>query len=167
MTTDLLWLLVRPSDWIMYTAVLGVVLWRSSLRRGGRSSYKTHVRYETPSMTRMLLRMIVAAALVSVVAPSAHAQLSAAKLESWLSGYREAWEKRDAERAAQLFTENARYQEMPFDAPKSGRAGIREYWSGVTADQRDVEFHSADDRGVTETPASRTGRRNSSRRPRV
>ena len=51
-------------------------------------------------------------------------------------------EKRDAERAAQLFTENARYQEMPLDAPKSGRAGIREYWSGVTADQRDIEFHS-------------------------
>jgi uncharacterized SAM-binding protein YcdF (DUF218 family) len=25
--TDLIWLLVRPSDWILYTAVLGVVLW--------------------------------------------------------------------------------------------------------------------------------------------
>ena len=33
MTTDLLWLLVRPSDWIMYTAVLGVVLWRFSIGR--------------------------------------------------------------------------------------------------------------------------------------
>ena len=87
-------------------------------------------------------KALVAAALLSVVAPCAHAQLSTAKLESWLSGYREAWEKRDAERAAQLFTENARYQEMPFDAPKSGRAGIREYWTGVTADQRDIEFKS-------------------------
>jgi hypothetical protein len=94
------------------------------------------------SISTASFRLIVAGALLSAVAPSAHAQLSTAKLDTWLSGYREAWEKRDAEHAAQLFTENARYQEMPFDAPKSGRAGIREYWSGVTADQRDVEFHA-------------------------
>jgi ketosteroid isomerase-like protein len=93
-------------------------------------------------MSTKSFKVLVAAALLSAVAPSAHAQLSTAKLEAWLSGYREAWEKRDAGRAAELFTENARYQEMPFDAPKSGRAGIREYWSGVTADQRDVEFQS-------------------------
>jgi len=54
-------------------------------------------------------RFIAATAVLCAVAPSAHAQLSTAKLDSWLSGYREAWEKRDAERAAQLFTENARY----------------------------------------------------------
>lgn len=93
-------------------------------------------------MATALFRLIAATAVFCAVAPSVHAQLSNAKLEAWLSGYREAWEKRDAERAAQLFTENARYQEMPFEAPKSGRAGIREYWSGVTADQRDVEFRS-------------------------
>jgi uncharacterized protein (TIGR02246 family) len=93
-------------------------------------------------MSTALTRVIVTAALLCAAAPSAHAQLSTAKLETWLSGYREAWEKRDAERAAQLFTEDARYQEMPFDAPKSGRTGIREYWSSVTADQRDVEFRS-------------------------
>ena len=93
-------------------------------------------------MATALPRLIAMAAILGAVAPNAHAQLSTAKLETWLSGYREAWEKRDAERAAQLFTEDARYQEMPFDAPKSSRAGIREYWSGVTADQRDVEFRS-------------------------
>jgi hypothetical protein len=89
-------------------------------------------------MATALFRLITVAAALCAVAPNAHAQLSTAKLESWLAGYRDAWEKRDAELAAQLFTENARYQEMPFDAPKSGRAGIREYWSGVTADQRDI-----------------------------
>ena len=93
-------------------------------------------------MPTALFRLIAMITVLFAVAPTAHAQLSTAKLDTWLSGYREAWEKRDAERAAQLFTENARYQEMPFDAPKSGRAEIREYWSGVTADQRDVEFHS-------------------------
>ena len=75
-------------------------------------------------MAIALLRLIAVIAVLCAVAPNAHAQLSTAKLESWLSGYREAWEKRDAQRAAQLFTENARYQEMPFDAPKSGRGRI-------------------------------------------
>ena len=93
-------------------------------------------------MRATLYRLMAVTVVISAVAPCAQAQLTTAKLDSWLAGYREAWEKRDAERAAQLFTDNARYQEMPFDAPKSGRAGIREYWSGVTADQRDVEFQS-------------------------
>jgi hypothetical protein len=31
---------------------------------------------------------------------------------------------------------------MPFDAAKTGQAGIREYWSSVTADQRDIDFKS-------------------------
>ena len=42
--------------------------------------------------------------------------------------------------AGQLFSADASYHEMPFDPLKSGRAAIREYWSGVTADQRDIEF---------------------------
>ena len=92
-------------------------------------------------MATVLFRVFLVTAALGVVAPSAHAQLTSAKLDTWLADYREAWEKRDSERATQLFTETARYQEMPFDAPKSGRAGIREYWSAVTADQRDVEFH--------------------------
>jgi len=32
---------------------------------------------------------------------------------------------------------------MPFEAPKAGRRGIREYWATVTADQRDVDFTSS------------------------
>jgi ketosteroid isomerase-like protein len=93
-------------------------------------------------MSRNILKTLAAIVVVCCAAPSAHAQLTTAKLDSWLAGYRDAWEKRDAERATQLFTANATYQEMPFDSPKSGRAGIREYWTSVTADQRDVEFHS-------------------------
>ena len=69
-------------------------------------------------------------------------QLTPAALTTWLAGYEQAWEQRDANRAAALFTENAVYQEMPFDAPKTGRSGIREYWTMVTADQRDVDFKS-------------------------
>src|SRR5688572_7905947 len=68
--------------------------------------------------------------------------LSPAAVEAWLARYKEAWEQHDSALAASLFTANAAYHEMPFDAPKAGRAGIRDYWATVTADQRDVEFKS-------------------------
>jgi hypothetical protein len=63
-------------------------------------------------------------------------------LEAWLGRYEEAWEQRDPKRAAALFTEHASYHEMPFDPPKAGRSGIRDYWTTVTADQRNVDFKS-------------------------
>jgi uncharacterized protein (TIGR02246 family) len=69
--------------------------------------------------------------------------LTPATLENWLVRYEQAWESRDAERAAALFTSDARYHEMPFDTPKLGREGIREYWSTVTADQRDIDFRAS------------------------
>jgi uncharacterized protein (TIGR02246 family) len=68
--------------------------------------------------------------------------LTPTALEAWLARYKQAWEQRDPARAAELFTENAAYHEMPFDAPKAGRDGIREYWATVTADQRNVDFQS-------------------------
>jgi uncharacterized protein (TIGR02246 family) len=68
--------------------------------------------------------------------------LTPAAVEAWLTRYKQAWEQRDPARAAALFTDNAPYHEMPFDAPKAGRAGIRDYWATVTADQRDVAFRS-------------------------
>jgi hypothetical protein len=68
--------------------------------------------------------------------------LTKADLETWLARYGEAWEQRDPARAAQLFAENAPYHEMPFDAPKAGRSGIRDYWASVTADHRNVRFNS-------------------------
>lgn len=75
---------------------------------------------------------------------SANAQaLTSASLEAWLVRYEQAWESRDAERAVALFTPDARYHEMPFDAPKTGSAGIREYWTTVTADQRDIDFSAS------------------------
>lgn len=68
--------------------------------------------------------------------------VSEASVVEWLAAYGQAWEARDADAAAALFTENATYQENPFEEPFNGRAGIHEYWSNVTADQRDVSFSS-------------------------
>jgi hypothetical protein len=58
----------------------------------------------------------------------------------WLDGYRVAWETRDPDAAAALFTEDARYREEPYAEPFVGRAGVRDYWARVTATQEDVEF---------------------------
>ena len=69
-------------------------------------------------------------------------RLTPEALEAWLAEYGRAWQARDANRAAALFTESARYYETPFDAPKAGRDGIRDYWTTVTADQRNVGFKS-------------------------
>jgi hypothetical protein len=69
-------------------------------------------------------------------------ELTTASLEAWLTRYEQAWEQRDPAQAAALFTDRAPYHEMPFDAPKEGRAGIRDYWATVTADQRNVDFKS-------------------------
>jgi uncharacterized protein (TIGR02246 family) len=68
--------------------------------------------------------------------------LTPAAVEAWLARYEQAWEQRNPEQAAALFTADAPYYEKPFDPPKVGRAGIRAYWAEVTADQRDVDFKS-------------------------
>ena len=59
----------------------------------------------------------------------------------WLEGYRVAWETRDPEAAAALFTDDASYREEPYAEPFLGRTGVRDYWTRVTATQEDVEFH--------------------------
>lgn len=59
---------------------------------------------------------------------------------AWLEGYRRAWESRDPDAAAALFTANARYREQPYQEPFDGAAGVRAYWAEVTASQSDVQF---------------------------
>jgi hypothetical protein len=58
----------------------------------------------------------------------------------WLEGYRLAWENRNPDAAAALFTEDARYTEQPYQEPFIGRSGVRDYWAEVTATQDDVVF---------------------------
>lgn len=59
-------------------------------------------------------------------------------VQHWLDRYKQAWEARDADAAAALFTDDATYHEAPFDPPSAGPSGVREYWSRVTATQSDV-----------------------------
>ncbi len=59
-------------------------------------------------------------------------------VDDWIEGYRQAWESRDPEAAAGLFTSDATYRSNIFEEPHRGREGVREYWSAVTASQSDV-----------------------------
>ena len=93
-------------------------------------------------MRARVLRSLLVAGMLAA-AGAAHAKdLTTPALEAWLQKYGAAWEARDPAAAGKLFTPDATYHEMPFDAPKQGRAGIEEYWRNVTAEHRDVEFGS-------------------------
>jgi uncharacterized protein (TIGR02246 family) len=60
---------------------------------------------------------------------------------AWLAAYKQAWEERDPEAAARLFTRDAVYVERPFAEPMTGREAIRRYWAnGPQTAQRDVQF---------------------------
>ncbi len=49
-------------------------------------------------------------------------------LSSWLDAYGQAWETRDADAAAALFTANGTYQWEPFEEPLRGRSAIVRSW---------------------------------------
>ena len=66
--------------------------------------------------------------------------LTIAIVENWLDGYKDAWETFDADKVIELFTEDAIYNDQPYEDPHLGRAGIHKYWSDITVDQKDVEF---------------------------
>jgi ketosteroid isomerase-like protein len=57
------------------------------------------------------------------------------QLEDWLDGYRQAWENKDSDAAAGLFTEDATYRSNIFEEPHQGREGIFAYWAEVTGTQ--------------------------------
>jgi hypothetical protein len=97
---------------------------------------------------------LLALAALAACAPTAPTDLiDAAAFAAWLDRYKQAWEARDAALAGALFTEDASYHEMPFDAPLRGRAAIEAYWTRVTAAQSEVRFSSdvlscAGDQGI-------------------
>jgi len=61
-------------------------------------------------------------------------------LSSWLDAYGRAWEGRDPDAAASLFTDTGTYQWGPFEEPLRGREAIRERWADAVAAQAEVSF---------------------------
>lgn len=93
--------------------------------------------------TRWLLTAAMSfgvAAVLSAAEPVAQTGLSREALDAWLKSYGEAWIARSADQAVTLFSADATYQDDPYQPPHMGRAGIHKYWSGVTENQRNVQF---------------------------
>jgi ketosteroid isomerase-like protein len=63
-----------------------------------------------------------------------------AGLTEWLDAYGDAWERRDASAAAELFAEDALYQWGPFGRRLRGRLMIREAWAEAVEQQDNVDF---------------------------
>ncbi len=59
-------------------------------------------------------------------------------LPEWIESYRLAWENRDPDAAAALFTPEATYRDNIVEPAHQGQQGVREYWASVTASQSDV-----------------------------
>ncbi len=93
-------------------------------------------------MKRRIGPLLIAGFLTVFISTAQAKALTSTALESWLQQYGAAWVARDPAAAGKLFVADASYHEMPFDAPKQGRAAIEEYWRNVTAEQRDVKFES-------------------------
>jgi len=63
-----------------------------------------------------------------------------AAFKSWLDAYGRAWESRDPQAAAKLFTEDGTYQVTPFLEPMRGRQAILAYWSQVAETEEGIRF---------------------------
>ncbi|WP_375479740.1 nuclear transport factor 2 family protein [uncultured Jatrophihabitans sp.] len=61
-------------------------------------------------------------------------------VSKWLDDYRIAWETRDPDAAAALFTEDSLYREQAYQEAFAGAQGVKEYWINVTATQSDVKI---------------------------
>jgi hypothetical protein len=62
------------------------------------------------------------------------------RFDSWLRRFARAWEVRDPDRAAALFSEDGCYRETPFDEPLRGAQEIRAYWSSLPQAREDIRF---------------------------
>lgn len=94
-------------------------------------------------MLNRLFRPLLITGILATFAVSAEAKpLTPAALEMWLARYGTAWKVLEPKLAGVLFTEDAVYQETPYEKPRVGRAAIEEYWRTETADHTDVEFES-------------------------
>jgi hypothetical protein len=66
--------------------------------------------------------------------------LTSDSFKKWLDTYRVASEECDPKVAAELFTQDAKYYETPFDNPIIGRDAIYRYWSEASQAMKDTQF---------------------------
>ena len=61
------------------------------------------------------------------------------QVHEWVDAYADAWRERDADAAAELFTEDSSYRSHPLQEPHLGSGGVHTYWTTVTATQDKVD----------------------------
>jgi limonene-1,2-epoxide hydrolase len=93
-------------------------------------------------LNRIFRPLLIAGFLATLTVAVEAKPLTPAALEAWLARYGAAWEGLDPKLAGSLFTEDAIYQENPYEDPWKGRAGVEKYWRTETADHSDVHFES-------------------------
>jgi hypothetical protein len=74
-------------------------------------------------------------------------------LDNWLAAYGRAWQRRDAQAFAALFTPSVHYYWTPFEEPKVGRNAVAEAFEAAVVRQGDIRFTASaltrgDARGV-------------------
>ena len=62
------------------------------------------------------------------------------RLGSWLQRFGRAWEDRDSDLAAALFSDDGSYRETPFEEAVRGAHEIRSYWSKLPEARGDIRF---------------------------
>jgi hypothetical protein len=72
--------------------------------------------------------------------PKQQKPLTASDVEDFLAKYKEAWETRNSDLAAGLFTRDAQYKQDPFGEAIIGREAIHDYWAGATGRQDEIHF---------------------------
>lgn len=66
--------------------------------------------------------------------------MNKAAFQRWLEAYGRAWESRDPQAAAELYTGDGTYQVTPFLEPLRERQAILDYWTEVASTEQDVSF---------------------------
>jgi nuclear transport factor 2 (NTF2) superfamily protein len=66
--------------------------------------------------------------------------LSTSDATDFLIKYKEAWETRNADLAAGLFTRDAEYRQDPFGPAIVGREAIHDFWASAKSRQEDIHF---------------------------
>ena len=60
-------------------------------------------------------------------------------VQQWVDAYGQAWRDRDADAAANLFTDDCLYRDHPLQEAHRGAEGVRSYWATVTSTQDRVD----------------------------
>jgi ketosteroid isomerase-like protein len=66
--------------------------------------------------------------------------LRASDAKEFLTKYKEAWETRNPELAAGLFTRDVQFKPDPFSEPIVGREAVHDYWKVTTRNMQDIQF---------------------------